>query len=94
MSQGAAAQQSRASLHDLGGDDDYRATTDIVQGVAGDNAYHFDPADPIYSLGVLVDESGDDRYSTLLQDGETRLRAPGAGVANGRGIAGVAIDRR
>lgn len=98
LSQGAAAQQARGSLHDLAGDDVYRAADDVVQGAAGDNSYHFTSYDlsigkPVYSLGVLLDEAGADRYSTGLNNGETRLRLIKEGVVNGKGVAGIAMDR-
>jgi hypothetical protein len=98
LSQGAAAQQARGSLHDLGGDDVYQAADDVVQGAAGDNSYHFTSYDlsagePVYSLGVLLDEAGADRYSTGLNNGETRLRLIKEGVVNGKGVAGIAMDR-
>jgi hypothetical protein len=92
LSQGTAAQQSRASLHDVAGDDIYWASSDVAQGAAGDNSYHFLEDDPIYSLGVLLDATGTDRYSTGLADGETRLRLIVDDVVNGRGVAGVAMD--
>jgi len=98
LSQGAAAQQARASLHDLAGDDVYQAADDVAQGAAGDNSYHFTSydlsgGDPIYSLGVLLDEAGADRYSTQLNNGETRLRLIKEDVVNGKGVAGIAMDR-
>ena len=98
LSQGAAAQQARGSLHDLGGDDVYQAADDVVQGAAGDNSYHFSAnnlsgGDPVYSLGILLDEAGADRYSTGLNNGETRLRLIKEGVINGKGVAGIAMDR-
>jgi hypothetical protein len=92
LSQGAAAQQARASLHDVSGDDVYWAGSDVAQGAAGDNSYHFDSGDPIYSFGVLLDERGADRYSTALQDSEMRLRPIAGDAKQGRGIAGVAND--
>jgi len=98
LSQGAAAQQARGSLHDLAGDDVYQAADDVAQGAAGDNSYHFSSydwsgGDPVYSLGVLLDEAGADRYSTQLSNGETRLRLIKQGVVNGKGVAGIAMDR-
>jgi hypothetical protein len=98
LSQGAAAQQARGSLHDLAGDDVYQAADDVVQGAVGDNSYHFTSYDlsagePVYSLGVLLDEAGTDRYSTGLNNGETRLRLIKEGVVNGKGVAGIAMDR-
>jgi len=92
LSQGTAAQQSRASLHDVAGDDIYWASSDVAQGAAGDNSYHFLEDDPIYSFGVLLDATGSDRYSTGLADGETRLRLIVDDVVNGRGVAGMAMD--
>ena len=92
LSQGAAAQQSLALLHDVSGDDVYESAADDAQGAAGDNAYHFLIEDPIYSLGVLLDESGADRYSTGLRNGERRTRSLGSGK-NGAGVAGMAMDR-
>ena len=91
LSQGAAAQQSRALLRDAAGDDVYRSAGRDTQGAAGDNAYHYRPENPVYSLGVLVDEAGDDRYSSGLLNGETLLRH-NAGAPNGRGVAGIARD--
>ena len=93
LSQGAAAQQSRAVLHDSSGDDTYWSLSRVAQGAAGDNAYHFRIDDPVYSLGVLLDEGGADQYSTGLQDGEVRLRLGPEDRGQGRGIAGVAVDR-
>jgi hypothetical protein len=91
LSQGAAAQQARALLHDLSGDDFYRAASEVAQGAAGENAYHFRGEDPIFSLGVLIDEFGFDRYSTRLANGETRWRA--GEPSNGAGVGGIALDR-
>ena len=93
LAQGAAAQQSRASLHDVSGDDVYQAASQDTQGAAGDNSYHFVPGDPVYSLGVLLDENGTDRYSTRLENGERRVRAVREGVTNGAGVSGLAVDR-
>jgi hypothetical protein len=93
LSQGAAAQQARALLHDVSGDDSYWSSSEVAQGVAGDNSYHFQAEDPVYSFGVLFDESGDDRYSTGVFNGEVLLRLNTGSTQNGRGIAGVAIDR-
>jgi hypothetical protein len=91
LSQGAAAQQSRALLRDVSGDDTYRASGRNTQGAAGDNAYHFQPQHPVYSLGVLVDEAGDDRYSSGLLNGETLLRRDSK-APSGLGVAGIARD--
>ena len=93
QSQGAAAQQSQAFLHDVSGDDSYWSSSEVAQGAAGDNSYHFQPDDPIYSFGVLFDESGSDRYSTGVFNGEVLLRLNTGSTQDGRGIAGVAIDR-
>lgn len=93
LGQGAAAQQSRASLHDVSGDDVYQAVSQDAQGGAGDNSYHFVTGDPIYSLGVLLDENGTDRYSTRLGNGERRVRAVLEDVINGMGVSGLAVDR-
>jgi len=49
--------------------------------------------DPIYSLSVLLDEVGADRYSTQVKNDETRLRLVKEGVVNGKGVAGFAMDR-
>ena len=84
LSQGAAAQQSCALLHDISGDD--------AQGAAGDNNYHFASEDPVYSLGVLLDEAGADRYSTRLKNGQRRIRSQGASI-DGAGTAGIAVDQ-
>ncbi len=92
LSQGAAAQQSIAILHDVSGDDIYRAYGEDAQGAAGDNSYHFSNDDPIHSLGVLLDESGTDRYSTGLRNAEQRMRNISTN-ANGAAIAGVSMDR-
>lgn len=91
LSQGAAAQQARAMLHDVGGDDVYWSSGRNTQGAAGDNSYHFQADDPVYSLGVLLDERGDDRYSTGLDNGAMLLRHR-TGSKNGNGVAGIAID--
>ena len=93
LSQGAAAQQARASLHDLSGDDVYGATHPVAQGAAGENTYHFSAGDPIYSLGVLLDDSGVDRYSSGLADGESRLMPMDLDREESGGVAGVAIDQ-
>ncbi|MEX0959926.1 MAG: PDZ domain-containing protein [Burkholderiales bacterium] len=93
LSQGAAAQQARASLHDAAGDDRYWSSSDIAQGAAGDNSYHYVDEDPVYSLGVLLDGGGSDRYSTGLRDGEVRLRLEAGNAEPGRGVAGIAVDR-
>jgi hypothetical protein len=93
LSQGAAAQQARASLRDRAGDDLYWSGSDLAQGAAGDNAYHFRSSDPIHSLGVLLDEGGADRYSTGIRDGELRLRMRVDDPERGAGVAGVAVDR-
>lgn len=91
LSQGAAAQQSRALLRDVSGDDTYWASGRNTQGAAGDNSYHFSESDPVYSLGVLIDERGLDRYTSGLLDGETLLRR-NTTAPNGRGVAGIARD--
>ncbi len=92
LSQGAAAQQARAMLQDVAGDDVYWSSGDVAQGVAGDNSYHFQAEDPVYSFGVLFDESGADRYSTGVVNGEKLIRRETGNSNNGRGIAGVAVD--
>ena len=91
LSQGAAAQQSRALLHDVSGDDRYWSSARTTQGAAGSNQYHFKSQDPVFSLGVLFDERGNDRYSTGIDNGETLLRSR-ANSPNGNGVAGVAVD--
>jgi hypothetical protein len=91
LSQGAAAQQSHALLHDVAGDDWYWSSARDTQGAAGGNNYHFLAEDPIYSLGVLLDERGEDRYSTGVDNGETLLRRR-ANSKNGRGVAGLVVD--
>jgi len=93
LSQGTAAQQGRAMLHDVAGDDIYRSSSDVAQGAAGDNSYHFIDQDPIYSIGVMLDEAGVDVYSTRLKNGETRLRLTLDDATNGSGVTGMAIDR-
>ena len=93
LSQGAAAQHARASLHDAAGDDRYWSSSDIAQGAAGDNSYHYVDEDPVYSLGVLLDEGGSDRYSTGLLDGEVRLRLETGNAVPGKGVAGISVDR-
>ncbi|UCH46550.1 MAG: PDZ domain-containing protein [Betaproteobacteria bacterium] len=93
LSQGAAAQQSRAVLHDAEGDDWYWSSARDTQGAAGSNNYHFRAEDPVYSLGVLLDERGEDRFSTGVDNGETRLRIR-TGTVDGRGVAGVVVDLR
>lgn len=92
LAQGAAAQQSKAWLYDVSGNDVYRHYGPAGQGDAGDNSYHFRPEDPIFSLGVLVDGGGEDRYSSGLANGETRVRHVVDLPEGGRGNAGVAID--
>ncbi|HVY07140.1 MAG TPA: PDZ domain-containing protein [Burkholderiales bacterium] len=92
LAQGAAAQQSRAWLFDAGGNDVYWASGESTQGAAGDNSYHFLIDDPVFSLGVLVDAGGDDRYSSGLASGDVRIRRASGDAQNGRGNAGVAID--
>jgi hypothetical protein len=92
LSQGAAAQQSRALLHDAAGNDRYWSFARDTQGAAGNNRYHFNPDDPVYSLGILFDESGDDSYSTGVGNGETVFRRNASGQ-QGRGIAGVVVDQ-
>ena len=71
----------------------YQAASQDAQGAAGDNSYHFVTGDPVYSLGVLLDEHGTDRYSTRLENGERRVRAVREGVTNGAGVSGLAVDR-
>jgi hypothetical protein len=93
LSQGAAAQQSRALLHDANGNDHYWSSARDTQGAAGDNRYHFVAEDPVYSLGVLLDDRGEDHYSTGISNGETVFRSD-TGREPGRGIAGLVIDRR
>jgi len=93
LSQGTAAQQAKAFLHDASGDDSYWSSSKVAQGAAGDNAYHFRPADPVFSFGVLLDEGGNDRYSTGILNNEVVLRLKTGSTTTGRGIAGVAIDR-
>jgi len=92
LSQGAAAQQSRALLRDAAGNDRYWSYARDTQGGAGSNRYHFDPDNPVYSLGILLDESGDDVYSTGVSNGETVFRRD-ANASQGRGVAGVVIDQ-
>ena len=91
LSQGAAAQQSRALLRDAAGNDRYWSYARDTQGGAGSNRYHFDPNNPVYSLGILLDESGDDVYSTGVGNGETVFRRD-ATPRQGRGVAGVVVD--
>jgi hypothetical protein len=91
LSQGAAAQQAHALLQDVAGDDWYWSSARDTQGAAGGNNYHFRAEDPIYSLGVLLDERGEDRYSTGIDNGETLLRRR-ANSENGQGVAGVVVD--
>jgi hypothetical protein len=93
LAQGAAAQQSRAWLFDAEGDDDYWSGVDSAQGAATDNNYHFRADDPVVSFGALLDAAGRDRYSTGLAEGETRIRFLPGNPDQGRGNAGVAIDR-
>ena len=92
LSQGAAAQQSRAILRDAAGNDRYWSFSRDTQGAAGNNRYHFNPGDPVYSLGILFDEGGDDSYSTGVGNGETVLRRDANGQ-QGHGIAGIVVDR-
>jgi hypothetical protein len=92
LAQGAAAQQSRAWLFDAAGNDVYWSSGDS-QGVAGDNSYHYVAGDPVYSLGVLLDGGGEDRYSSGLANGQVRIRHS-ADPANGRDNNGVAIDEQ
>ena len=91
LSQGAAAQQSRAVLREVSGNDVYWTSGRDTQGAAGDNSYHYRPDDPVFSLGLLIDEQGDDRYSTGLENGETRFEDK-TNAPKGRGMAGVARD--
>jgi hypothetical protein len=93
LSQGAAAEQARAALHDLSGDDVYWSSRGVSQGAAGGNSYHLRAEDPVYSLGVLLDDGGTDRYSTGLPNTGLRLRLLAEDAKTGRGIAGVAVDR-
>ena len=92
LSQGSAAQQSRAMLRDAAGNDRYWSYARDTQGGAGGNHYHFDPDDPVYSLGILLDEGGDDVYSTGVSNGETVFRRD-ANTHQGRGVAGVVVDQ-
>lgn len=92
LAQGAAAMQSRAWLYDAQGDDGYWSSLQSAQGAAGDNFYHFRPDDPVTSLGLLLDARGADRYSTGLDDGETRIRHDPEHPDRGRGNSGIAID--
>ncbi len=92
LAQGAAAQQSKAWLYDVSGNDVYGFSGETGQGGAGDNSYHWRGEDPIFSLGVLLDGGGDDRYSSGLANGETRVRHVVGVPEGGRGNAGVAID--
>lgn len=92
LAQGAAAQQSGAWLFDAGGNDMYWSSGDS-QGVAGDNSYHYVADDPVYSVGVLLDSGGDDRYSSGLLNGQVRIRHSSS-PANGRENNGVAIDEQ
>jgi hypothetical protein len=93
LSQGTAAQQAKAFLHDVSGDDSYWSSSKVAQGAAGDNSYHFWAEDPVYSFGVLLDEGGNDRYSTGVLNNAVLLRLNTGSSQHGRGIAGVAIDR-
>ena len=79
-------------MFDAGGNDVYWSSGDS-QGVAGDNAYHHVAQDPVYSIGVLLDGGGDDRYSSGLANGEMRIRHTDS-PANGRGNTGIAIDEQ
>lgn len=92
LSQGAAAQQSHALLRDAAGNDRYWSYARDTQGGAGSNGYHFDPMDPVYSLGILFDEGGNDVYSTGVGNGETVFRHD-AKPRQGRGVAGVVVDQ-
>jgi len=92
LAQAAAAQQSGAWLFDAGGNDVYWSSGDS-QGVAGDNSYHYVADDPVYSVGVLLDSGGDDRYSSGLLNGQVRIRHSSS-PANGRENNGVAIDEQ
>ncbi|MGD8475934.1 MAG: hypothetical protein PVI98_02215, partial [Burkholderiales bacterium] len=92
LSQGAAAQQSRALLRDGAGNDRYWSFARDTQGAAGGNRYHFDPFEPVYSLGILLDEQGEDIYSTGVENGEIVFRRDANG-RHGRGVAGVVVDQ-
>ena len=91
LAQGAAAQQSRAWLHDAQGEDAYISSAASSQGVATVNGYHFQLDDPVFSLGILVDAHGEDRYSSGLGNGSSRIRFDAAATA-GEGNAGLAVD--
>jgi len=91
LGQGAAAQQARAMLRDAAGNDRYWSFARDTQGAAGNNRYHFNPNDPVYSLGILLDERGDDVYSTGVENGATVFRRD-ANPKDGRGVAGVVVD--
>ena len=56
-----------------------------------ERALYYRPDDPVFSLGLLIDEQGDDRYSTGLENGETRFEDK-TNAPKGRGMAGVARD--
>ncbi len=91
LSQGAAGQQARGLLRDVSGNDQYWSFARDTQGAAGNNRYHFNSNDPVYSLGILLDEGGDDVYSTGVENGQTVFRRD-ANPRQGRGVAGVAVD--
>ena len=92
LSQGAAAHQSRAWLYDASGDDNYWSRTATVQGATAGNAYHFNPDDPVFSFAVLMDVgAGDDRYSSELEAGETRVLENLDAQVDGSGTIGIAV---
>jgi len=92
LSQGAAAHQSRALLYDAAGDDVYHAGAD-AQGHAGANGYHYAPAEPVYSVAVVHDAGGADRYSGAAPIDTAHVeRGPRAADDARRGGIGVVID--
>jgi hypothetical protein len=73
LCQGAAAMQAMGWLIDLSGVDHYSSNDKSSQGHSGNNTYHFNPDNPVYSWSLLLDAGGDhDFYSNDRKNNQIR----------------------
>jgi hypothetical protein len=71
LCQGSAAMQAMGWLIDLNGTDHYKAKSKSAQGHSGNNTYHFNPENPVYSWSLLLDAGNDeDFYSNDRQNNQ------------------------
>ena len=91
LSQGAAAQQAIGLLLDAAGNDDYRAAG-ASQGSADGNQYHWETT-RTRSVGILIDRTGTDRWSTPGRGPGQRVRTGRAEEADGRTQWGFFLSR-